>query len=112
MLSDGRALTALSNSSWDGCHATSNWPFLDPEPSVLSELLPTNDGRSGGILNAHPNSNLIEARSVVPTLYADIQTGETRWFATAVFAITSSVEAWREDGRRGWDDWSQLGGQN
>lgn len=109
--SDGRALTSLSNSSsWDGYHATNKGALVISRSGAVGivELLLTNDGRRGGILNADPNSNLIEPRSVVPTLYADIKAGETRWFVTAVFAIPSSVEAWKEGWRREWDDRPQL----
>ena len=108
--SDGRALTALSNSSWDGYHAASQGALVISRSGAVGivELLPTNDKRRGGILNADPNSNLIEARSVVPTLYADMKAGETRWFATAVFAVPSSVEGWKEGWRKGWDDKPRL----
>jgi len=108
--SDGRALTALSNSSWDGYHAANKGALVISRSGAVGivELLPTNDGRRGGILNADPNSNLIEARSVVPTLYADMKDGETRWFVTAVFAVPSSVEGWKGGWRRGWDDRPRL----
>jgi hypothetical protein len=62
--SDGRAITVLSNSSWDGYHASNKGALVISRSGAVSivELLPTNDGRRGEILNADPNSNLIEAR--------------------------------------------------
>jgi hypothetical protein len=47
--------------------------------------------RQGGTLLADANSNLVEPRSVVPTLYQDLAAGESRWFLMAVFAVPASV---------------------
>lgn len=59
--------------------------------------------RKGGILNADANSNLIEPRTNLPTLYADLKMGETRWFVTAVFAIPSTAEGWQGKWRKAWE---------
>lgn len=37
-------------------------------------------------VNADPNSNLIESRTVIPTLQHTIKCGETVWYATGIFA--------------------------
>lgn len=70
--------------------------------SGIVELLPDN-GRRGGICNADPNSNLLEPRTLLPTMYADLKAGSTTWFATAVFAMPASgVEGWQSKWRQEW----------
>ncbi|KAA8899488.1 hypothetical protein FN846DRAFT_172054 [Sphaerosporella brunnea] len=60
--------------------------------------------RTGGVLRVDPNSNLVESRTVLPTLYADLETGDDVWFVTAVFALPADAAgAWREAWRHAWD---------
>ena len=71
--------------------------------SGVAELLSDN-GRRGGICNADPNSNLLEPRTLLPTMYADLKAGTTTWFATAVFAVPASgVEDWQSKWRQEWE---------
>lgn len=49
--------------------------------------------RRGQVLRLDPNSNLIEARTVLPTLRADIEPSEKDvWLVTAVFGLPSTSE--------------------
>ncbi|EME89031.1 uncharacterized protein MYCFIDRAFT_185473 [Pseudocercospora fijiensis CIRAD86] len=70
--------------------------------SGVVELL-WNDGRTGGICHVDANSNLIEPRTLLPVLYADLEAGPTpMWFATAVFAMPSTVSDWQDKWKTGW----------
>jgi hypothetical protein len=50
--------------------------------------------RNGGVCEADANSNLIEARTLLPTLYMDLKAGSTTWFLSAVFAMPATAEGW------------------
>jgi hypothetical protein len=58
--------------------------------------------RQGRVLLSDANSNLVEARSVLPIVQGELEAGETAWFVTAVFALPASVEGWKESWKAGW----------
>jgi len=58
--------------------------------------------RRGGVCAADANSNLIEARTLLPTLYADLKAGSTTWFLTAVFGLPAEAEGWEDRWRVEW----------
>ncbi|OCL10142.1 hypothetical protein AOQ84DRAFT_315920 [Glonium stellatum] len=100
--SDGRALTAFDEHKVEGW--TQDWGealAVSRSGAVgIAELLLHE--RRGGILDADANSNLVEARTVLPTLHVDLKAGETRWLATAVFAMPASVDGWQGNWKKGW----------
>jgi hypothetical protein len=107
--SDGREL--------DGLHAESAEGRLEGLSEALAASLPSgvvgmvellDKHRAGKVLDADANSNLIHNRTVLPTLHADLEAGETRWFATAVFAIPEIVDAWQAVWREQWKMPPQL----
>lgn len=64
--------------------------------------------RKGGICFADANSNLIEARTLLPCLYGDLKAGETVWFVSGVFALPAgsgsgigAERKWREQWESG-----------
>lgn len=59
--------------------------------------------RNGGVCAADANSNLIEARTLLPTLYMDLKAGSTTWFLSAVFAMPATAEGWEEKWRGEWE---------
>ena len=59
--------------------------------------------RKGGVCAADANSNLIEARTLLPTLYGDLKAGSTTWFQSAVFAMPATAEGWEGRWRREWE---------
>lgn len=59
-------------------------------------------GRTASILDADANSNLIESRTNIPCLHADLHAGETRWFVTGVFAMPA-FDGWEGEWREGWE---------
>ncbi|KAL9109408.1 MAG: hypothetical protein Q9227_005915 [Pyrenula ochraceoflavens] len=60
--------------------------------------------RKGEVVKSDPNSNLVESRTLLPALMADVQSGQDIWFITAVFAIPSSAEGWQDRWRAMWQD--------
>jgi Uncharacterized protein conserved in bacteria (DUF2264) len=101
--SDGRLLTSLNNNK-EGWTTNGNEAVIVSRSGAVGvlELLLTK--RCGNILAADANSNLVEARSTLPYLQADFSAGETCWMVTAVFAMPSSVNGWREKWQKGWSN--------
>ncbi|EMC94496.1 hypothetical protein BAUCODRAFT_140813 [Baudoinia panamericana UAMH 10762] len=102
---DGRALTALSSESPnEGIQSTECDAVVVSRAgaSGVAELLQAT-GRKGGICNVDANSNLIESRTILPTMYADLTAGSTTWFGTAVFAIPTSAEGWQDKWKSEWE---------
>jgi len=56
--------------------------------------------RSANLVNADPNSNLVRARTVIPTLQHTVRRGETAWYVSAVYAKPGGPPAAFLDG---WD---------
>ena len=64
--------------------------------------------RRGKVLNADSNGNLIDCRTVLPSLLSDMKAGERKWFVTAVFAMPASVENWKDSWRTGWSQLPEI----
>ena len=56
--------------------------------------------RMANLVNADPNSNLVRARTVIPTLQHSLPSGATAWYVSAVYAKPSGPP---EDYLDGWD---------
>ena len=102
---DGRCLTALTDES-----PNEGIKEAGAEAVVVSRAgasgvaeLTRHAGRTGGVCNVDANSNLIEARTVLPTLYADLKADSTTWFVGGVFAIPASVEGWEGKWQAAWE---------
>ncbi|KAL9947705.1 hypothetical protein D7B24_007080 [Verticillium nonalfalfae] len=59
--------------------------------------------RTANLVNADPNSNLVESRSVIPTLQGTLKAGEEAWFVAAVFARPAGEGVARGTYLEGWD---------
>jgi hypothetical protein len=61
--------------------------------------------RDGQVLHADANSNLVEARTLLPVLYGDLKAGEVRWFVAGVFGLPAGVgsDAWKGEWRKQWE---------
>jgi hypothetical protein len=66
----------------------------------IAEL--SGNGSTGAILNADANSNLMEARSVLPIIRNQLRAGQTVVFVTAVFAMPASVDGWASQCMPAW----------
>jgi hypothetical protein len=60
-------------------------------------------GRTATLVNADPNSNLIESRTTIPTLQGTVKKGESVWYVTAVYAKPSGEKVKREEYLSGWE---------
>lgn len=58
--------------------------------------------RKGRVILSDANSNLVEARTVLPLVERAVKKGETVWFVTGVYALPSSVEGWQGQWREAW----------
>ncbi|KAJ2979216.1 hypothetical protein NUW58_g7261 [Xylaria curta] len=55
------------------------------------------------LVNADPNSNLVESRTVIPTLQGTVRPGETAWYVSAIYAKPSGEGVAKESYLDGWD---------
>jgi len=58
--------------------------------------------RTAIIVNADPNSNLVESRTVLPTLQHTIKNGETVWYVTGIYAKPSGKGILAQSYLSGW----------
>ncbi|KAH7126932.1 hypothetical protein B0J11DRAFT_289902 [Dendryphion nanum] len=100
---DGRNLEGLNESISEGGKADSTSAFAASRSGAVGIAELNLDERKGSILLADANSNLVEARSVLPTIHADLKAGESKWFVTAVYALPASVEGWKDQWKSGWE---------
>lgn len=102
---DGRILGEISpEGQMEGTMKSGNKALVVSRAGVsgVAELA-SKHNRKGGICHADANSNLIEPRTLLPTLYAEFEAGSSIWLVTAVFAMPSSVNAWSEAWRKSWE---------
>lgn len=105
---DGRALEGLDESISEGGKADNSSAFVASRSGAVGIAELNLEEREGSILLADANSNLVEARSVLPTIHADLRAGETKWFVTAVYALPSSVQGWKGQWKAGWSKKPEL----
>ncbi len=60
-------------------------------------------GRAANLVNADPNSNIVESRTVIPTLQHTIGAGQTAWYVSAIYAKPPGPAVPRESYLDGWD---------
>lgn len=58
--------------------------------------------RAANLVNADPNSNLMENRTAIPTLQNTFRKGESAWVVTAVYARPAGEGVARESYLEGW----------
>lgn len=101
----GRTLTEWKESEpAEGTRAEGREAFVVSSAGVsgVRELLGGASERKGGICAVDANSNLIEPRTLLPTLYRDLKAGETVWWVGAVFALPAG-EGWEGRWRGEWE---------
>jgi uncharacterized protein DUF2264 len=59
--------------------------------------------RRANLVNADPNSNLVENRTTIPTLQHTISAGESGWLVTAVYARPVGEGVAKDSFLEGWD---------
>ncbi|PSS00824.1 hypothetical protein BD289DRAFT_458400 [Coniella lustricola] len=60
-------------------------------------------GRRAMLVNADPNSNLLESRTTIPTLQHTINRGSSVWYISAIFARPAGPGVEKEAYLDGWD---------
>ncbi|RYP10524.1 hypothetical protein DL765_008093 [Monosporascus sp. GIB2] len=66
--------------------------------------------RSANLVNADPNSNLVESRTVIPTLQHTIKTGQAAWYVSAIYAKPSGDGVPPKTYLDGWDKLPEIPG--
>lgn len=61
--------------------------------------------RTAMLVNADPNSNLVESRTTIPTLRGTVRKGQTAWYVTAVYARPGGK---KEEYLSGWDKTPEI----
>ncbi|OHE96781.1 hypothetical protein CORC01_07927 [Colletotrichum orchidophilum] len=59
--------------------------------------------RTANLVNADPNSNLVESRTTIPTLQHTIKKGEVVWYVTGIYAKPSGEGVARQSYLEGWE---------
>ena len=99
---NGRELEALGAGSSEGRHESAKEALAVSIGGAVGIVELANVSREGKVLDADANSNIVDSRSVLPTLAMDLKAGEDMWFA-AVFAMPSSAEGWGDTWRKEWE---------
>ncbi|EAA26754.2 hypothetical protein GE21DRAFT_8075 [Neurospora crassa] len=63
----------------------------------------TRGGREAMLVNADPNSNLVESRTTIPTLQHRIEKGEKWWYVTGIYAKPAGEDVGKERYLEGWE---------
>lgn len=83
-----------------GWNAGRTGAFAVSKGAVGIKALEGWEGRQANLVNADPNSNLVESRTVIPTLQHTIRSGETACYISGVYAKPSGD---KREYLSGWD---------
>lgn len=70
--------------------------------AVGIKALEQTGGRQAMLVNADPNSNLVESRTTIPTLQHTIRKGESAWYVSAIYAKPAGDGVSRQSYLDGW----------
>lgn len=76
--------------------------FAVSKGAVGIRAMESGSPRRAMLVNADPNSNLVESRTTIPTLQHDIKAGETVWYISAIYAKPSGPGVAKESYLDGW----------
>jgi len=88
---------------YEGTHAADSEALAVTSAGAVGIVELASGDRTGRVLAADANGNLMAKRAVLPSLEGDIKAGETKWWVTAVFAMPESVEGWEGKWREAWE---------
>ena len=100
---NGRELEALGAEPFEGRHDRLNEALAVSLGGAVGIVELAAKARQGKVWDADANGNIVDNRSVLPTLATDLEAGDEVWFTTAVFAIPASAGGWRDMWRKGWE---------
>lgn len=84
--------------------------FAVSKGAVGIRALETQVDRSANLVNADPNSNIVESRTVIPTLQHTIKLGEVVWYVSAIYAKPSGQGVAPQSYLDGWEKTPKLPG--
>jgi hypothetical protein len=103
--SNGRELGPLTVDGDEGIQSGPSSALVVSSAGAVSILdLKGGRKREGVIVKADPNSNVVDSRTVIPSLLCSLEGGSSCVFVTAVFAVPSSLQDWRKSWRGGWEE--------
>ncbi|UNI18636.1 hypothetical protein JDV02_004891 [Purpureocillium takamizusanense] len=76
---------------------------LEPSPSPSPSSPSVLPRRRAMLVNADPNSNLVDSRTTIPTLQHTIAAGQTVWYVSAIYAKPGGAGVPKETYLDGWD---------
>lgn len=76
--------------------------FAVSKGAVGIKALEAESQRKAMLVNADPNSNLVESRTTIPTLQHTIKKGETVWYVTGIYAKPSGEGVSKQSYLEGW----------
>ncbi|KAI2621653.1 hypothetical protein GGR54DRAFT_638988 [Hypoxylon sp. NC1633] len=94
----------------DGWSTGAQGAFAVSKGAVGIKALEDGVERAANLVNADPNSNLVESRTVIPTLQHTIKKGETAWYISAIYAKPSGEGVLPATYLDGWDKPPQIPG--
>ena len=94
----------------DGWAAGSDGAFAVSVGAVGIRALEEGGQRRANLVNADPNSNLVESRTTIPTLQHTLKKGESAWFVSAIYAKPSGEGVAKETYLDGWETAPQIPG--
>ena len=68
------------------------------------------EGREATLVNADPNSNLVESRTTIPTLQHKIEKGGRWWYVTGIYAKPAGEGVAKESYLDGWEKGPEVPG--
>ncbi|KAI5791915.1 hypothetical protein EDC01DRAFT_706673 [Geopyxis carbonaria] len=107
--SSGRHLPPFDDATGEGTHEGARDAFAVSSRGAVGVRELVAKQRRGGVLRMDANANLMEARTVLPTLYADLRGAdggeqeEMVMWVTGVFAMPASVRGWQREWRAEWE---------
>jgi hypothetical protein len=101
---NGRELGSLADSDSEGKHQGSAEALIASVAGAVGIIdLKGGKPREGEIVKADPNSNIVDNRTVLPSLLCDMEARSTAVLRTAIFAIPSSARGWENRWRGEWE---------
>lgn len=97
----GRDLIPLTKSPNEGWEESKQEALVVSKAGVVGIVeLQTGVLREGKAVKADPNTNLLETRTLIPTLMGGLEPGESVWYVSAVYAVPIG----KGDAKVQWED--------
>lgn len=102
----GRYLKELEKGHREGCRADDIEAFVLSDAGVVgvAALNYQTGFQNAKVVKVDPNSNVVESRTLLPTVMRDLKGNSTIWIVTAIFAIPCSAEGWLDTWETAWLD--------